>query len=140
MQPTVVVCYIWYSGFRDSELGWKLQVIHLSGTSKNGAGQVKLSGWLSEGKVLIYLDCGSNNKTSYQCQYWTSGNFIGQVDFLCTCPKDRSKNFVISTPDSASIGFRYQMKKPRAVSNIEMYRNVVRTSPRNSHFWNATKG
>ncbi len=36
-------------------------------------------GWLAEGKVPIYLDCGSNSKKSLK-QYFTSGQEEDSLD------------------------------------------------------------
>ena len=76
--------------------------VRLSGTSKNGVGQVNPKGRLSEGKVPIYPDCDRPSKIHVaiieeKFYQWTRRKLIGQVDFFSTCLK-KSENFLISTP------------------------------------------
>ena len=71
--------------------GWKLLTVRLSGTGKNGGGQVKILGTVPKEK--------QNSITMYVVHRSQTGiNSEGQVNILDTFPKERLNLFVISTP------------------------------------------
>ncbi len=71
--------------------GWKLQTVRLSGTGKNGAGQVKKFGTFPKERLKLW-----NILSAYLSR--TCKNSAVRVDLFDTFPKERLNYFVISTP------------------------------------------
>ena len=80
-----------FANFGTPHQGWKLQTVHLSGTGKNGAGQVKILDTFRKERLKLW-------KLIFVYLLRTGKNSAGQADVFDTLPKERLNYFVISTP------------------------------------------
>ena len=104
--------------------GWKLQTVRLSGTGKNGGGQVKNLDNCPKERLkfwhILYICCRGQAKNS-----------AGQVDPWDACPKDRLNYFVISTPEQS----RWWQSTKRFLQDSYVHESNKRKTINTSETW-----